>query len=844
MNSLLQQMRHGVRLLRKNPGFTAVAVLVLGLGIGANTAMFTLTNNFLFRPLAAADPEELVGCFSKDTRSPNSYRTFSYPNYVDIRDRNSAFTSLLAHDLALVGLTEGDTTRRVFADVASSNYFSTLGVQLFRGRAFTPEEERPGSSTAVVIVSYDFWRKRGESPDLLGQTLRINGRPFTIIGIAPVDFTGTTAVGMEMWLPLGSHDIVANDFDAGTRRLADRDNHRLFLVGRLRPGVKISDADALLAPLAARLAEEFPKENKDQTFIARPLSRISISSSPQEDDEIQVVSLLLTALAGAVLLIACLNLANMMLARGAARRKEFAIRLALGGGRGTVLRQLMTEGMVLSIMGGLVGLLLAWWSTRLLVASLNAMLPIRLAVIHGPDGRVLAALFGFCVLSALLFGFGPAWKASRPDLMADLRENVGETASPGRGRRLFSSRNLIVIGQLALSLALLATAGLFIRGALQASGIDPGFKLSDGLLVELDTSMCGYDEARGRQVYALLLERLRTLPGVESASIAVTVPFGMISLGQSVIKAEDANVPASELRAQGKTAGARYNIVGEGYFRTLGLRVLRGREFTAADTQGSPAPAVAIVNESLARRLWPQEDPLGKQIRFLSDGDGQEARSMEVVGVVPDIRQSLFDSAAESGVFVPFGQEFRSNANVHLRLSSSLSGGETTLLPEIRRAIRSLDERLPVLALRTLRSHFEASLELWIIRTAARMFSVFGIVAVFLAVVGVYGVRSYVVARRSREIGIRMAMGATSGDTVRWIVREGLGLTGIGLAAGLLIALAAGRLLSSMLYRVSPADPLVFLLAPGILAGAALLACYVPARRASRVDPIVALRCE
>ena len=843
MNSLLRQIRHAIRLLRKNPGFTALAVLVLGLGIGANTAMFTLTNNFLFRPLAAANPEELVGCFSKDTRNPNSYRTFSYPDYVDIRERNSAFTSLLAHNPALVGLTEGDSTRRAFADVVSSNYFSTLGVQLYRGRAFTPEEERPGSTPAVVVVSYDFWRKRGEVSDLLGQTLRINGRPFTIVGIAPRDFTGTTAVGMEMWLPLGSHDIVSNDFDAGTRPLGDRGNHCLFLVGRLRPGARISDADALLAPLAARLEEEFPKENKDQTFIARPLSRFSISSSPQDDSEIQVVSLLLTALAGAVLLIACLNLANMMLARAAARRKEFAVRLALGSGRGPILRQLMAEGMVLSIIGGLVGLLVAWWSTRLLVASLNAMLPIRLAVIHGPDGRVLAALLGFCVLSTLLFGFGPAWKASRPELMADLRENVGETGSVGRRRRLFSSRNLIVLGQLALSLALLATAGLFIRGALQASGIDPGFKLGDGLLVELDTSMSGYDEAQGREVYLALLERLRALPGVESASIAVTVPFGMISLGQSVIRAEDANVPASELRAQGKTVGARYNIVGQGYFRSLGLRVLRGREFTASDTQGSSAPAVAIVNESLARRLWPQEDPLGKQIRFL-DGDGKNKRTMEVVGVAPDIRQSLFDSASEGGVFVPFGQEYRSNANIHLRLSSSLSGGEAALLPAVRREIRAFDERLPLLALRTLRSHFEASLELWIIRTAARMFTIFGIVAMFLAVVGVYGVRSYVVARRSREIGIRMAMGATTGDTIRWVVREGLVLTAVGLAAGLLIALAAGRLLSSMLYRVSPTDPFVFLLAPAVLAGAALLACYIPARRASRVDPIVALRCE
>jgi predicted permease len=846
MHTLFQQIRHAVRTLSKTPGFTALAVLVLALGIGGNTAIFSLTNAFLFRPLALDRPEELVGCFSKSTKNPNSYRAFSYPNYCDLRERNVVFSGLAAHRPALVGLTEGDSTRRVFASIVSHNYFATLGAQLFQGRPFTPAEEQPGSALAVAIVSYEHWKKRGEDPNLPGKTIRLNGRVYTIVGITPKDFSGTTAGGIspEAWLPLGMYELADNDFEGVRRPLADRNNHCLFLVGRLKPGMTLAQADAQLGPLAAGLAQDFPKVNQDQTFITHGLSRFSISTSPQDDSEFKAVSLLLTAMAGAVLLIACLNLANMMLARGAARRKEFAVRLALGSGRGPILRQLLTEGMILSVTGGAAGLALAYWGVRVLVSSLRAMLPVTIVFRHGPDGRVLAAMLGLCVLSTLLFGFGPAWKASRPDVMSDLKESAGETLARGQKRRLFASRNLLVMGQLSLSLTLLVAAGLFIRGAMEAAQADPGFRLDNGLLVELDASMVGYDEARGRDIYRSLLERLRSLPGVEAASLAATVPFGNVSLGRSVQRAGEPERHPPGRQGNEGSAGAQYNVIAEDYFTTLGLGMLRGREFGRAETQGGPAPPVAIIDEVLARKLWPREDALGKHIQFRGEGSRRDDTAMEIVGIAPNIRDNLFGPGADAHVYVPFGQAYQSNSHIHLRFSSRASGGEAAWLQTVRREIRAFDEHLPVLSLKTLRGHVEGSGEVWIVRTAARMFSVFGSLALFLAVVGVYGVRAYTIARRTREIGIRMAMGATARKTLWMVVREGLLLTAVSLVLGLGLALAGGRLLSSMLYRVSPADPLVFLAAPLILTAASVLACYFPARRAARVDPMAALRCE
>jgi len=844
MANLWQDIRFGVRMLAKNPGFTAIAVLVLGLGIGANTAIFTLVNAFLLRPMAVQNPDELVSCYNKNTRD-NSYRAFSYPEYRDIRDRNLAFSSLLAHDLAFVGLTEGDATRRTFADIVSSNYFSTFGIKLFRGRDFLPAEEKPGSAIAVAIVSHQHWKKTGRDPDLVGKTMRVNGRLYTIIGIAPEEFTGVMALlSPEIWLPLGVDELVRNDFmtEGKARSLESRDNHNMFLIGRLKPGMTAAKAGPELEVLAAQLAQAYPKENKDQTFFVQRSSRFSVSTNPSNDKDIKTISILLTSVAAVVLLIACLNLANMLLARGTARRREFAIRLALGGGRFRILRQLLVEGLMLSFLGGAIGLCLAYWGSALLIATMRSLIPLDVVFRSGPDVRILAAMLGFCIASTLISGFGPAWNLSRPDVVGDLKEHAGEDTGSGR-RRLFSRRNLMVVAQLALSLTLLVAAGLFVRGALKAADVDPGFSMDNGILVELDSSLAGYNEARGRELYRLVVERLSALPGVEAAGLAATVPFGMVSLGRQVRLAGD-DADRADASTGDKRADARFNSVGADYFKSLGLRLLRGRAFSAAEAETGSGPRVAIIDDRLAKRIFPNEEALGKRIQFGGRKAGDPAKVLEVIGIAPNIRENLIGSASEPHVFAPFGQEYQSNMNIHLKIAARGEEGQNALLQTVRREIRAVDERLPVLGLKTLRMHLEASIEMWVVRTGAWLFTIFGTVALFLAIVGVYGVRSYTVARRTREIGIRMALGATTADALRLIMREGLILTLAGVSLGLLLSLGMGKLLGSMLYEVSGTDPIILSIATLLLAMISLAACYLPARRAARVNPIVALRYE
>lgn len=841
MEKFAQDLRFGIRVLTKNPGFTALAVVVLALGIGANTAIFSLVNAFLLRPLPAEKPDELYQCFNKNTQKPDSYRAFSYPNYADLRDGNTSFSRLAAFNLAMVGLTEGESTRRVFADIVTANYFDTFGVKLIRGRPFSTAEEAPGAGIPVAIVSHSYWRKNGSDPDLVGKTIRINGRFYTIVGIAPEEFTGTMAIlSPELWLPMGVYEQVINDlFVRAKQSLSERGNHSLFLVGRIKPGLAPARAEAELGVVAAQLEKAYPAENKDYSVNIRPLNRMGVSTNPQNNKDLKVVSVLLMSMSGIVLLIACLNLANMLMARATGRRKEFAIRLALGGGRGRILRQVLTEGLILSFLGGSAGLALAYWGTSLLVSSMSALVPFDIVFHEGPDPRVLGALMGFCVLATLVSGLGPALKSSRPDVVGDLKVNAGEDTDGGQ-RRWYARRNLLVIAQISLSLALLTAAGLFIRSALHAASADPGFSVDNGVILEVDPSLAGYGETKSRETYRALLERMRALPGVESASMAATVPFGMISLGESVIPEAD----SSESSAASKSIGVRSNIVGADYFTTLGLKVLRGRSFNRSEEESSLGTPSVVIDEVLAKKLWPGKEALGKRIE-VKKGDGpQERRLFEVIGVVPAVREDLFERTPVPHAYFSFGQKFQSNMNVHLKTSARGKEAEAGLLRSIRSETRALDDRLPVLALKTLRGHLEAGIELWIVRTGARMFTIFGSVALFLAVVGVYGVKAYTVARRTREIGIRMALGATSRSTLWTILKEGMALTGVGIGVGLLLAFGVGRLLSTMLYEVSALDPLVFLGAALLLTVISLLACYVPAYRASRVDPMIALRYE
>ncbi|ACB73313.1 ADOP family duplicated permease [Opitutus terrae] len=861
MPSFLQDLRFSLRLLARTPAFTVAAIAVLALGIGANTAIFSLVHQLIWSPRPFAEPDQIVQLYSQDKKNPQNFRLFSYPTYRDLAAQNEVFTDVLAHNLAMVGIGEGAGARRSFAALVSSNYFSVLGVALPQGRAFTPEEERPSSNIPVVIASHLYWKHTGFDPALVGKTIRVNERLFTVVGITPEHFSGTMMLlGAELYFPLGMYDSLAGDFMKGhsDRTLERRDANQLFLLGRLKPGLTVATAQASLQMLATSLEQSYPAEQKDQTLLVGALPRNSTSVAPQRENQLTVIGMLLVGMAGIVLLIACLNLANLLLARGHARRKEFAIRLALGGGRRRLVRQLLTEGLVLALLGGAAGLVLAIWGNGLLLNSVASKMPLALFFEDSVQPAVLAATLGFCALAVFGFALGPALRLTRTTTIDDLKEQAGEDPATHRRRLRWLPRHPLVVAQLALSLGLLCTAALFVRGALKAGSIETGFKADETLLVEVDAALGGYDQTRALQAYRAVNERLAALPGVQAASIGTVVPFGMISLGKDVRRAglrpEPGAHPATA--AEGRSYSANWTSVGAGYFSAMGLPLLRGRSFSATETDAPGAPLVAVIDENLARQLYPDGEALGQRIEFgrgdieppsaseQPAGDARTPKTMEIVGIVPATRWDLFDAAEAGAVYVPFAQGFQSNAFFHVRAATASPEARLALVDAIRREIRAAAPAVPSFTARTFRQHLEASLQLWVVRTGATLFGLFGALALVLAAVGIYGVKSYAVTRRTREIGIRVALGAAPA-TVRWmILREGLVTTLAGLACGLLLALALGAACAGILYQVSAVDPFAFTFAPLVLALAALLACWLPARRATRVSPMTALRTE
>jgi len=844
-----QDFRFAFRQLFKARGFTAAAVIVLALGIGANTAIFSLVNTTLFEPPHYPHPKEIVQVFSQDRKDPKSYRGFSYPTYLDIRERNSVFSSVMAHNLAMVGLGEKGNTRRAFTDVVSANYFTVMGVNPMLGRAFRPEEETPGRAAAVAIVSHNYWSKHGLDPALLGSTITIDNRPFTVIGIMPKGFTGTAQIfAPEVWLPLGVYDQVANDFETENKeKLDDRNGRQLMVVGRLKPGTTAVAAASALKTLAADLERAYPVEQKDQIFTLESLSRFSLSTSPSGNNKIKRLAPLLFGMSGVVLLVACLNLANMLLARGTARRKEIAIRLALGAGRARIVRQLLIEGLVLALFGGVFGIMLGLWSSDLLVASLGKALPIDIVWSTGLSVPVLLATFAFCLLGTLAFALGPALKLSRSAVIGDLKEHAGEDKVVRRWK--FVPRNPLVVVQIAFSLALLTAAALFIRGAGKAANVDTGLQTSSNYLLEVDASLANYDQARSLNLYRTLEERLSALPGVESASISSTVPFGMVSLSKKVqrggINPPPGAKPASA--AEGLAFDASWNSVGADYFKTVGLTLLRGRGFTVTEAMQQTSPTAAIVDEVLAKKLWPNESALGQRIQFAESGPTKAHESkaqIEIVGIVPYARADLFEKDPGGMLYLPFAEGFQSNVFFHLKFAANAGHDTVATTDLIRRTVREVDPALPILSLKSFAQHLEGNFELWIVRAGAALFSVFGGLALALATVGVYGVKAYSVARRTREIGIRMALGAQRSAVLGMFMREGAVMLIGGVLLGLVLAAGTGKLLAGILYQVGPLDPLAFTIAPFVLTAAALLATWLPARRATRISPITALRTE
>jgi predicted permease len=838
MFNLWQDLRYSGRLLLKHPGFTITAIGVLMLGIGVNAGIFGILNGLFLRPLAGADaPGEVVGLYSQDRTVERGYRAFSYPEFVDVREAQGPFAHLAAHNVALGGVTENNTTRQVLIDIITAGYFETLGVRPVYGRDFTRDEERPGPAARSVIISYKLWERAGFDRDILKQTVRLNGDDFTIVGVAPPHFTGTTAmIGSEYFVPIGVHDAIQSDFDSGGFPIGDRRAHPLIVVGRLKPGLTQAQADQQLTIIAAAHEQAYPDENKNQDLIVRPLGRLGISTNPQNTQPLGPMAVL-QGLAASVLLTSCLNLANMMLAFGSARQKEIAIRLAVGGARSRIVRQLLIQGLLLSLAGGALGLLAATWAANLLVASMATVLPITLALDLTPDTTVMFATLIFCALATMAFGLWPALRLSRPDLLSSLKDQAGEVSGRIAGR--VTVRGALVTAQLGLSLALLVVSGLFVRGAAAGASADPGFNLTPLVVSQVEPKLGGYDDARGQEARRAVLERLRSTPGIESAATASVVPFGDYSFGAAVQR-EGARLKSGEPAARGKVEQVLEYDVSSDYFKTLGLTMIRGREFNDAETTAADGTPPVIIDVALADRLFANEDPIGQLLQYGADSGTPDSKPMLIVGVAPTIRHDLFETKPETHIYRPTGGSPSNRMFVYARAAAPRSGDD--LVDTVRNQIRAVDANLPVMFVKSFRSQHESSAQVWILRAAAKMFLTLGLAAAFVAVIGLYGVRSYLVSRRTREFGVRMAIGASPLDVLKLVLRESIVTTTVGLAIGLGLGVLLGWGLSHLIYQVRPYDPVTLAGSAGLLAVASLAASLIPARRAATVMPMAALR--
>jgi predicted permease len=840
MRTIWQDLRYSARLLRKHPGFTLTAVGVLTLGIGVNAGVFGIINGLMIRPLAgAAAPGEVVGVFSKDRTTERGYRAFSYPGFTDVRDAGGPFAHLAGHTVALAGVTEHNATRQATVDIVTTGFFKTLGVQPAYGRDFTMDEERPGTAARSVIISYKVWERSGLDRDILEQTVRINGQDFAIVGVAPQHFTGTTAIlGADYYVPVGVHDAIASDLDAaGPFPISDRRSRPLILVGRLKPGVTRDQANAQLEIIAAAHEQAYPDDNKNQDLVVGTLDRLDISTRPQDDTQTWLPMGILQGLAAMVLLTSCMNLANMMLAFGSARQKEIAIRLAIGGTRSSIVRQLLVQGLMLSLAGGALGLLTATWAAQWLVSSMGTVFPIFLALDLTPDTTVLLATMIFCSLATVAFGLWPALRLSRPDLLPSLKAHAGEIGGKIAGR--ITVRGVLVTAQLALSLALLVLSGLFVRGAVAGASANPGFDPGQLAIAQIEPKLGGYDAARGREAHRALLEKLRSTTGIESVAEASALPFGDYSFREDVqrggprLKSEDPDAAGKLLRVQ------RYTVTSD-YFKTLGLRMVQGREFTAAEEAAVGGTTPVIIDVTLAERLFPNEHPVGQLLQYGADSGAAAAKPMVIVGLAPAVKHGLFTNRPEAHIYVPSGAADSTRMFVYARAAAPRTGD--AIVRSVREQLRAADPNLPVTFVKSFRAHHDGSAQVWILRAAAKMFLTLGLAGTFVAVIGLYGVRSYLVSRRTREFGVRMAIGASPADVLSLVVRETLATTTVGLTIGLCLAMLLGWGLRAAIYQISPFDPVTLGAATGILAISSLVASIIPARRAANVLPMTALR--
>ena len=812
MESLIKDIRYGFRNLVKRPGYTAIALITLALGIGANTAIFSLVSAVLLRPLPGAHPEQLVEVYGTTHRGAD-YTLQSHLNYKDYRDRNNVFSGLLSYRMAAMSISHEGRNERVWGYLVSGNYFNTLGIHPFLGRYFLPEEDQTPGSHPVAVITYACWLKRFASAhDVAGQSVRINGINFTIVGVAPEGFHGTEVAYLpEVFVPT----MMARQIEPGSTWLDERGDDNLFVLGRLKQGVTTRQAESALSTITQQLAREYPHENEGRgvRLLTPGLFLPEIRSS------VIGFSGVLMGVVTLVLLLACVNMANLLLARATERRKELAIRLAMGASRARIVRQLITEAVMLSLGGGLAGLVIAAWINAL-VSALKFPSDVPLVFELHVDWRVLAFAFGVSLATGIAFGLLPALQSSRPDLIPALKDekSIG-------GFRRSRLRNGLVIVQVALSLVLLVCAGLVVRSLQVAQKTRPGFTPENAVTLSFDLGLQGYAEEKGRAFQKDILQRAEALPGIRSVALVSTLPLSLDYSFTSIY------VEGQTVTGPSNLPVAIPNEITPNYFRTMEIP-LRGRDFTDADDKNSSR--VAIVNETFARRLFPGRDAIGGRFNF----NGPDQPFWEIVGVAQDGKYNTLGEDAQPAFYRPLLQDYNTNASLVARTT----GDGKAAIAALRGELLALDPMLPTYNARTLSDHL--SVPLFPYRMAAVVLGTFGVLAVVLAAIGIYGVMSYVVAGRTREVGLRVALGAARSDVLLLIMKQGMSLALIGLAAGLLVGFGAARLMVQLLFGVNPTDPITFAGVLLLLGLVAAFACYLPARRATKVDPLVALRYE
>ncbi|HSR51281.1 MAG TPA: ABC transporter permease [Acidobacteriota bacterium] len=816
---LWQDLKFALRTLGRNRTYALVCILTLALGIGVNSAIFSAVHSILFKPLPGEDPERVVILFSLDDHA-NFPHEFSNAELRDFRAQSSTFEYLAGRRMVTLGVAPpGEMSQYVAGELVTSDFFKVLGVEPFKGRVFTSEDIDRGNQ--VAVISHGLWQNQmGGSPQVLGSEVILNGATVEVVGVMPEGFMGSRfPIRFDVWLPISMHDV-ANPRQAGFDWRNSR-GHWLETLGRLKPGVSLQEARAEFASIMRRLAEEYPDANEgvEALLVKEQASRIN----PQQADNVNFFALMLLGLVGFVLLIACANVANLMLSRGAARARELSVRLAMGAGRKGLLQQLLTESLILASLGGLAGLGLGYAFARLLQDLLPSAFDFPLRLDIQLDWTVIAFTAAISLAAGIVFGIAPALTASRTDLQTVLR---GAESAAGSRRRLTMPR-LLVVAQVTLSVVLLVGAGLFVRSLQEVQNVRTGIDSDNLIFMTLDLSLLGYEAEQGRTFFDRLRQNLKALPGARSVSSSMILPLS------------GANASRAIYLPQGRPDGSEdpyiisSNLVGPQFFQTVGTRMVEGRGFTEQDSQDSPM--VMVVNETLARQLWPNENPLGKQVYLTNREDRQP---VEIVGVAEDGKYRTIGESLMPFFYRPLSQSYEPRRTIWVRTRAEPS----TLAEPMRAAVRNLEPNLPLAGMQTIEQH--RSFFLLLPRMGAILLSAFAGLALLLALIGVYGVISYAVSRRRREIGLRMALGAERGRVLRLVLRQGLMLSVSGLVLGLLAAMLVSQLFTAVLYGVEPLDPVSFGVVPLLLLSAALLACLLPAARASRIDPMHVLRYE